>query len=83
MHVRLSKPMTKLPSSRECDIPVYHMALVIQADVNPSQWVIEHIKEALEEDEYVCLKDCHEIVQRDCTLEHHGGVLAELRQGTA
>ena len=72
MHVRLSKPMTKLPSSRECDLPVHHMSLTIQADA--IDWVIDHIKDALEEDEYVVLKDCHEIVQRDCNLEHHGGI---------
>ena len=71
MHVRLSKPMTRLPSSRECDLPVHHLSLTIQADT--IDWVVDHIKEALEEDEYVVLKDCHEIVQRDCTLEHHGG----------
>ena len=73
MHVRLSEPMTQLPSSRECDMPVYHISLVMQVDANPSTWLLEHIREALEDDEYVTLKDIHEIVQRDCTLEHHGG----------
>ena len=70
-HVRLAKPMTKPPSSRECDLPVHHMALTVQAD--SIDWIVDHIKEALEEDEYVVLKDCHEIVQRDCSVEHHGG----------
>lgn len=65
--------MTKPPSSRECDLPVYHISLVMQLDASPSDWLLSHIREALEEDEYVVLKDCHEIVQRDCSTEHHGG----------
>jgi len=75
MHVRLSKPMTKAPSSRECDMPVYHVALAIQSDSPPQGWLHEVIKDSLEEDEFVTIKDVHEIVQRDCTLEHHGGVI--------
>ena len=71
MHIRLSKPMTQIPSSRECDIPVHHLSLTVQADT--IDWIVDHIREALEEDEYVVLKDCHEIVQRDCSVEHHGG----------
>ena len=74
IHVRLSETMTQVPSSRECDMPVYHVSMVIQSDSSPARWVLEVIKEALEEDEYATLKDCHEIVHRDCSLEHHGGL---------
>tara|TARA_R100001530_G_scaffold58213_1_gene42297 strand:+ start:120 stop:281 length:162 start_codon:yes stop_codon:yes gene_type:complete len=52
-------------------MPVHHLSLTVQADT--IDWIVDHIREALEEDEYVVLKDCHEIVQRDCNLEHHGG----------
>jgi len=55
-------------------MPVYHLSIVMQSDTSPSGWILEHIREALEEDEYVVLKDIHEIVQRDCSIEHHGGM---------
>ena len=66
-------------------MPVYHVALAIQSDSPPQRWLLEVIKEALEEDEFVSLKDVHEIVQRDCTLEHHGGIIHHdyLHKGTA
>jgi hypothetical protein len=66
--------MTKPPSSRECDLPVWHVSLQIQCDGRPADWLLTTIREALEEDEYVVMKDAHEIVQRDCSLEHHGGL---------
>jgi len=54
-------------------MPTYHVSLVIQADASPADWLLSVIKESLEEDEYVALKDVHEIKERDLTLEHHGG----------
>tara|TARA_R100000458_G_scaffold55803_1_gene60116 strand:+ start:1085 stop:1354 length:270 start_codon:yes stop_codon:yes gene_type:complete len=54
-------------------MPTYHVSLVIQADASPADWLLSVIKESLEEDEYVALKDIHEIKERDLTLEHHGG----------
>ena len=47
MHVRLSKPMTQIPSSRECDMPVHHLSLTVQADT--IDWIVDHIKDGLED----------------------------------
>ena len=73
MHVRVQDPLTKVPSTREFDLPVYHVSLTIQADSSPSQWLQSVIQDSLEEDEYVRIKDIHEIYLRDTSVEHHGG----------
>ncbi len=73
MHVRVQEPLVTPPTSRELDLPVYHVSLQLQADAHPSKWLLEVIRDSLEEDEFVTLKDIHEIYLRNTNVEHHGG----------